>query len=84
MFTMNTLIDEDIFNIKLNASFLSNSPSYGMFKTANISLALLQIGKDNNLHKPLLQAIFSFSMADLVESSHIAEQYIVEQYVLNK
>ena len=41
IFTMNTLIDEDILDIKLNANFLSNSPNDGMFNTANISLALL-------------------------------------------
>ena len=38
---MNTLIDEDILYIKLNANLLSNSPNDGMFNTANISLALL-------------------------------------------
>ena len=27
IFTMNTLIDEDILDIKLNANFLSNSPN---------------------------------------------------------
>ena len=38
---MNTIIDEDILDIKLKANFLSNSPNDGMFNTANISLALL-------------------------------------------
>ena len=41
MFIINTLIDEDIFDIKLKAYFLSNSPNDRMFKTANNSLALL-------------------------------------------
>ena len=51
---MNTLLDEDILDMKLKANFLSNSPNDGMFKTANISLALLWVGKDNNLRKLLL------------------------------
>ena len=33
--------------IKLKANFLNNIPNKGMFKTANISLALLYVGKDN-------------------------------------
>ena len=55
-----------------------------MFRTAKISLALLYVGKDNSLRKLLLYATFSFFIADLVLSNHIAEQYKVEQYVLNK
>ena len=54
MFTKNTLLDEDILDIKLKANLLSNSPNYGMFKTANISLALLWVSKENNLRKLLL------------------------------
>ena len=34
-------MDEAILVIKLKANFLNNSPNEGMFRTANISLALL-------------------------------------------
>ena len=44
---MNILIDKDILDIKPKAND-------GMFKIVNISLALLQVGKDNNLRKLLL------------------------------
>ena len=50
-------IDVDIFVIKLKANFLNNSPNEGMFKTANISKALLNVGKDNSLRKVLLYCI---------------------------
>ena len=46
-------MDEDILDIKLKGN-LSNFPNAGKFKTANISLALLLVGKDNNLRKMLL------------------------------
>ena len=81
IFTINEFIDEAILVIRLKANFLNNSPNEGMFRTANISLALLYVGKDNSLHKLLLYATFSFFIADLVLSNHIAEQYKVEQYV---
>ena len=36
------------------ANFLNNSPNEGMFRTANIPLALLYVGKDNSQRKLLL------------------------------
>ena len=46
MFTMNTLIDEDILDIKLKANFLSNFPNDGMFKTAHFTRTMaLQYGR---------------------------------------
>ena len=44
----------DIVVIKLKANFLNNSPNEGMFKTADISLALLYVGKNYSLCTLLL------------------------------
>ena len=54
IFTINELIDEAILVIKLKANFLNNFPKEGIFRTANISLPLLYVGKDNSLRKQLL------------------------------
>ena len=57
------MIDVDILVIKLKANFLNNFPNDGMFKTANISLALLYVGKDNSLRKLLLyKPLLAFSL----------------------
>ena len=47
-------IDEAILVIKLEANLLNNSPNGGIFKTANISLALVCVDKDNSQRKLLL------------------------------
>ena len=52
--TVNEFIAEEILVTKLKANFLNNSLNEGMFRTANISLALLHIGKDNSLRKLML------------------------------
>ena len=52
--TINEFNDADILVINLKANFLNHSPNEEMFKTANISLTLLYVGKDNSLRKLLL------------------------------
>ena len=62
IFTINEFIDVDILVIKLKANFLNNSPNEGKFKTANISLVLSYVGKDNSLRNCCYKPLLAFSL----------------------